>query len=180
MLALLKKKKLKEDKAANIFVNSILQLVDDGFPEVSALINEAPEFVTPPGIKPDDSDKFLLIVIAGNMKLLPQHFDTYCGLRMADLLMRKFSQALGLDTEILHTSVSKLQAYFSKINHPSKNTRLAMARAVFFKYELTSLQEEYFVKMESPNPIFLKRLSEIVENFIWDWEEFLSQYRLTE
>lgn len=180
MLALLKKKKLKEDKAANIFVNSILQMVNDGFPEVSALINEAPEFITPPNIGPADSDKFLLIVIAGNMKSLPEHFDSYRSLRMADLIIRKFSHALGIDADILHSSISKLQAYFTKINHPSKNTRLAMARAVFFKYELTSLQEEYFVKMESPNPIFLKRLNDTIENFIWDWEEFLSQFRLAE
>lgn len=180
MLTFLTKKKLREDKAANIFVNSLLRLVEDGFPEVAALINDSPEFKQPPNISPEDSDRFLLIIIAGNMKLLPKYFDNFQGLRLRDMALRKFSYALGLKNEILQTSVSKLQVYFKKVNHPSRNTLYAMSKAIFFKYELVNYQEDYFVKMESPNPVFLKRLNETVANFVWDWEELKEQYRITE
>ena len=38
------KKKLKEDKLANIFVNSILQTVDECFTDIVGIIKESPEF----------------------------------------------------------------------------------------------------------------------------------------
>ena len=63
---------------------------------------------------------------------------------------------------------------------PSKNIHYAMSKAVFYKYELNQYQDAYFQKMKSPNPLFLKRLDDIVEHFIWDWEDLRSKYKIVE
>ena len=53
-----------------------------------------------------------------------------------------------------------------------------MSKGIFDKYALYDYQDEYFKRMQVPNPLFLKRMDEIVENFIWDWGAFLKKYRL--
>jgi len=55
------KKKLKEDKLANIFVNSVLQTVDDGFSDIVGIIKESPEFISEPVIDENNDSKFLLL-----------------------------------------------------------------------------------------------------------------------
>jgi hypothetical protein len=64
------------------------------------------------------------------------------------------------------------------VNFPSKNILYSMSKAVFFKYELNQYQDEYFRSMNTPNPIFLKSLDEVMRNFIWDWEAFCDKYKV--
>jgi hypothetical protein len=53
-----------------------------------------------------------------------------------------------------------------------------MSKAIFHKYELYEYQDDYFKKMQAPNPLFLKRMDEIVSNFVWDWDAFFKKFRL--
>jgi hypothetical protein len=32
--------------------------------------------------------------------------------------------------------------------------------------------------MQAPNPLFLKRMDEIMGNFIWNWDAFFKKYRI--
>ena len=65
-----------------------------------------------------------------------------------------------------------------KKNHPSRNMIYAMSKGVFDKYLLYNFQDEYFKRMQAPNPLFLKRMDEVLENFVWDWDVFFKKYRL--
>ncbi|NBN99415.1 MAG: hypothetical protein EBV19_09305, partial [Flavobacteriia bacterium] len=60
---------------------------------------------------------------------------------------------------------------------PSKTTLYAMSKAVFHKYELNQFQDDYFKRMNAPNPVFLKRLDDLLNNFLWNWETFFKKYR---
>jgi len=66
----------------------------------------------------------------------------------------------------------------SRINTPSKNTLYAMSKAVFFKYNLNAYQQDYFKIMQTPNPLFLKRMDEIMANFLFDWESFTDKFKV--
>ena len=68
----------------------------------------------------------------------------------------------------------------SKINRPSKNTLTAMTRAVCYKYGVIANQEPYFRDMNVPNPILQKNLREVMEHFLWDWDDFVDQYRVVQ
>ena len=180
MLKTLLKKRISEEKLANVFVNGIIDLVDNAFPEVAALINEDPEFVVCPNVDANDSDKFLLVVIAGNLKYIPDHFEAYQDMRMIEQIYRKVAIAFGWDVEVAKKIIGQYQNFCSRMNHPSKNTLYAMSKGVFYKYNLNACQDDYFKGMNAPNPIFLKRMDEIMLNFIWDWDAYLSKYRVTE
>jgi hypothetical protein len=51
---------------------------------------------------------------------------------------------------------------------------------VFFKYELGQYQEDYFKNMNSPNPLFLKRLDEAMKLFLFNWAETKDNYQIVE
>ena len=172
------KKKIREDKVANIFTNSILKTVEEGFPDVVGLLNEAPELVTSPNIQDSDSGKFLLIIVAGNLKLLGQHFSAHQEMRLTNLIMERFAAICNLKKHDFNALINEYQAFLKKVNHPSNNVHYSMSKAVFYKYELSQFQEDYFKNLNSPNPLFLKRLDDVVESFIWDWTHLKDNYHL--
>jgi hypothetical protein len=53
-----------------------------------------------------------------------------------------------------------------------------MSKALFYKYNLNEFQTDYYKKIQAPNPLFLKRMDDIMQNFIWDWTAFLKKYKL--
>jgi len=74
--------------------------------------------------------------------------------------------------------VSDYRAFLSRVNSPSKNTLYSMSRGIFHKYDLNDYQEDYFKSMNVPNPIFLKNMNDIMENFLWDWDAFKDKYKV--
>jgi len=179
MFTIFKKKKLTEDQLANFFVNSILNLVEEGFQDVVEIINNDPEFAKTPNISKEDYDKFLLVVIAGNIKLMSDHFDSVKDVRITEKIYRKLGAALSVEPLTLKETIAKYQSWMSRINHPSKNTRYAMSKGVFFKYELNQFQSDYFRNMNTPNPIFLKRLDEVINQFLFNWNDIKENYRIS-
>ena len=179
MFTIFKKKKLTEDQLANFFVNSILSLVEEGFQDVVEIINNDPEFIKTPNISKEDYDRFLLVVIAGNIKLMSEHFDSVKDVRITEKIYRKLGTALSVEPMTLKETIAKYQSWMSRINHPSKNTRYAMSKGVFFKYDLNQFQSDYFRNMNTPNPIFLKRLDEVIHQFLFNWSDIKENYRIS-
>ena len=178
MFTLFGKKKIKEDIAINIFINNLLDTVEKGFPEVVGIINDSPEFVTSPNILETNSEKFLLIIIAANLTYIPQHFDGNQDVRLLSLIYEQLAQVFDVDRNTLEKVITDYQGYISKVNQPSKNTIYGISKAIFGKYNLNNFQDEYFKAMKSPNPMFLKRMDEITESFIWNWESFKEKYQI--
>ena len=174
------KKKITERKLVDFFVFSTVKMVDDAFEDVSELICADPEFKTTPQLCPTKSDPFLWVVITGNMQMIPRYFNDYQDIRLMDEANRKFAQLLDVPIDVFKQEIKKNSNLFSRLNHPSKNTIYAMSKAVFHKYNLGQYQDDYFKNMDSPNPIFLKRLNEIMEQFIFDWEQFTEDYKIVE
>ena len=179
MFKIFGKKKIKENVVANIFVNSILNTIDSGFSEIAGIINDSPEFIIPPSISTADDNAFTLVIIAANMHFIPENVHNTKGERVTNLIYSKLSNVFDCDQEKLETVIKEYQCYLMKKNHPSKNMRAAISRGIFWKYNLNQYQDEYFKNMRSPNPMFLKRLDEATDNFIWNWDAFTNKYQIT-
>lgn len=174
------KKKLKEDKLANIFVNSILQTVDECFSDIVGIIRDSPEFIQTPDVKESNDSKFLLIVIAANLKEIPKHLEAHQDNRLINLVITKFCGVFDVDFDKLEGTLREYQSYLSRVNHPSNNNLYAMSKAVFFKYDLGKYQEDYFKNMNSPNPLFLKRLDEAMKLFLFNWSETKENHQIVQ
>ena len=174
------KKKITEEKLIDYFVFSTVKMVDDAFEDVADIICSDSEFKSRPIISAKQSDQFLWVVITGNMKFIPRYFNDYQDIRLLDDANRKFARILDVPLDVFKEEVKKYNQLFSRLNHPSKNTVYAMSKAVFHKYHLGQYQDDYFKNMDSPNPIFLKRLNDVMEEFLLDWEQFVDDYKTIE
>ena len=180
MLTALWKKKISEEKVANIFVNTIFNMVENSFADVAEVINSDPEFEQRPKISSNDYSKFLLIILSGNLELLTNHFLEGKDDRIRALIYPKLAQIFEISEEKVKELIKENQSYMKRVNYPSKNVHYAMSKAIFFKYKLNDFQKEYFKNLDTPNPIFLKHLDDLVEQFIINWEDFQEKYKVTD
>lgn len=178
MLDLFRKRKISENTVANIFVNGLMRMVEMGFPEIAATLNESPEFDQLPNVDAGDFDHFLLIALAGNLDRLEQFFPSGRDRRVAEFILEKFAVIYELDKLELARLVNTNRKLMSRLNHPSKNVCRGMTRALLSKYDLLKKQHEYFREMKAPDPILEKRLMELMPPFLWDWENFLKNNKV--
>lgn len=178
MFSTILRKKVSDNKLANVFINSIFSTVDNGFPVVAEFINDDQSFVISPNIGDKQNYEFALIVIVGNLSFLESAFDPEQADRVERLIHEKLAKVYEMSVVEFKTLVKDYKSLMSRLNHPSKNMIYAMSKAIFDKYTLYNYQDEYFKRMQAPNPLFLKRMDEVVENFIWDWDAFFKRYKL--
>lgn len=179
MFAGLIKKKLDADKLANVFVNSVLNITDIGFEDLKEMIKEDPAFVTLPDVQSSCADKFLLIVTVGNLKQLHNYFDADEATELRKLIVEKFAKIFDLSVKDMEQLLDQTSSYISQVNHPSKNLLYGMSKAIFHKFDLNKHQEEYFRSLKTPNPLFLKRMDDLMSNFLWDWDQFFKKHKIS-
>lgn len=178
MLGSLLKKKLSDNQLANVFMNGILEMVEKGFGEVAQLINEDPAFIASPAIPEEKNGQFSMIVLVANLSFLESTFEVEQANRVEQLIFEKLGKLMQVSAVEAEETVREYQKFMLRINHPSKNMVYAMSKAVFHKYNLNDFQDEYFRRMQAPNPLFLKRMDAVVANFLWDWDAFFKKYRI--
>ena len=178
MFSTLIKRRLTDNQVANIFINAIFDSVDKGFEEVALLINEDTAFSSSPNININNNREFGLIVIVGNLSYLESNFEAEQTERVEKIIFEKLSKLYAIDVSSFKKLIKEYQSFISRVNHPSKNWVYGMSKAIFYKYKLNEFQDEYFKRMQAPNPLFLKRMDEIMVNFIWNWEAFSKKFKL--
>lgn len=178
MLGTLWRKKLTDEQLANIFMNGILEMVEHGFIEIAQMINDDPAFIQSPELTDSQNGEFSMIIMVANISNLESTFEANEAARVEQLIFQKMAVLMEntpFETEQL---VREYQRFLLRINHPSKNIVYAMSKAIFSKYGLNDFQDDYFKRMQSPNPLFLKRMDAVLGNFLWDWDAFFKKYKL--
>lgn len=178
MFGTLLKKKLTSDQFANIFINAIFESTENGFECIADLINNDPAFVTPPQISAENYDQFQLIILSANFQLLDKFFEPQDVEEVKGAIVQKLSSIFNTDPTKVKDLLKHYHQFIQRVNHPSKNTLYGISKAIFFKYNLSEHQDEYFKRMQTPNPLFLKRMDTLIENFLWDWEIFMKRYKI--
>ncbi|WP_300355386.1 hypothetical protein [Fluviicola sp.] len=171
---------MSDKQIANVFLNGIFEIVDNGFVEVVDLINEDLAFVSSPSIPVDRNGQFTMIVVVANISSLETTFETVQANRIEKIIFEQMGSLMGVSAADAEAKVREYQKFMQRINHPSKNMVYAMSKAVFQKYDLNDFQDEYFRRLQSPNPLFLKRMDQIMVNFLWDWDSFFKKYKIDE
>jgi hypothetical protein len=178
MLSSLLKRKLSNEQVANIFVNGIMDAVNNGFREVVGLINDDTVFTKSPQIHPEQDGEFTMIILIGNLVLLENTLEPHIATQVEKLVLSKMATLYGMSEQEFLLLVKEYREFINRVKHPSKRLLFGLAKAVFYKYNLTSFQDEYFTRMQTPNPLFLKRLEQIIDNFLWDWDVVMKKYKI--
>ena len=120
----------------------------------------------------------LLAVVVANLQSIPKHFAPGVDRRLVQRICAKFARALDIPTDDFTRRVSSYRSFMKQVNHPSKKVDRGMARLVMFKYQLMPFQDAYFSAMSNPDPNIEKELRNLMVHFLWDWQEFVSTYRV--
>ncbi len=173
------KKKLKEQHVANIFVGTINQSAEETFPTLSEFLNEVPELMESPKIKPNQIEWFLYIVFCANLYNLKQHFESNQLNRMRILVIDEFIESLeGREHDLTLEQINNYEEYISVLNGTIDDLPKSMATAIFNKYGMNNYQVDHFQKMNAPNPIIIKSIEDATKNYIWNWSDILEKYRM--
>jgi hypothetical protein len=90
---------------------------------------------------------------------------------MANIFNLSFSE--------MKEKINKYTSFISRVNHPSKNILYGMSKAIFFKFKLGQYQDDYFAQLNTPNPIFLKKIDTLIENYIWEWKAIFEKTKFS-
>ncbi len=172
------KKRISEQRLAQIFVNGLVQTVELGFADVANLINDDVDFVQSPKIATTNDNAFLLIILTGNIKLMCERFDGEQEHKVRRAVIEQCATIFETDYDVFGNIYREYNELMMRHNYPSKNILYAMSKAVFVKYDLIQFQADYFKSLKTPNPLILKRMNEIMANFIWDWDTFFEKYKV--
>ncbi|PKR80889.1 hypothetical protein CW751_06885 [Brumimicrobium salinarum] len=178
MLNAIFRKKLSDQQLATIFINGLLNVIENGFVEVKSIIEDDPVFVKSPDLSKAPDGHFTMIVIVGNVMDLKNHFSSKQQIAIEPLIFKGLAESFGMTLPEFKKYFNDYAAFMKRANHPSKVTLYSMSKAMFFKYKLNAYQDDYFKSLNTPNPLFLKRLDEVLANFIWNWEAFFKRYKI--
>ncbi|MBD3638877.1 MAG: hypothetical protein HUJ25_16105 [Crocinitomicaceae bacterium] len=158
-------------------MNSILQITEHGFEDIKEMIREDSAFKKNPNVTEQHADNFLLIITVGNLEFLDDHFEVDEAAEIRKLIIEKFANIYGVTYREFEDWLSQTRSFISSVNHPSKNMLYGMSKAIFHKFGLNDYQEDYFRTLKTPNPLFLKRMDDIMSNFLWDWDQFFKKHK---
>ncbi len=173
------KKKLKEEKIAQVFVDTINTTAIEGFPTIADFINHESEFTESPQISPKQVEWFLYIVFSANLYNLKKFFPSEQLNRMRLLIIDEFIASLeGRHEDQTLENINNYEAFIGQLKAPTDELEKVISKAIFYKYGLNNFQIDHFKNLNAPNPVVIKTLSEVSSNFIWNWEDVLQKYKL--
>lgn len=178
MITTIFKKRITEVQLANIFVNGIFDVIDKGFEDVKLMVQDDPAFFCAPKTEHFKDGHFTMIVLVANIKTLEETFLPKQQSVLKELIFQQLAKVFEMSEQEFEALYKEYAQFMSRVNHPSKVLLYSMSKALFFKYELNDYQEDYFKKMKTPNPLFLKRMDKVMKNFIWNWGAFFKNYKL--
>lgn len=172
------RKKLSTEQMGKIFVNGLFEVIENSFPVLVEMIKDDPAFVRQPELSSEEVADFAWIVFAANVQLLESTFDADQAVAIEKHIHPDLAAIFGCEPAIVPVTLKQYQKYLAHLNHPSKNLVYALSKGIFDKYALYQFQDEYFRRLNAPNPLFLKRLDEVTKLFIWDWDAFFKKYKI--
>jgi len=173
------KKKIQKEKVVQIYVDTIFDVIERGFPEIAEFINEEKQFTKSPQIGKEDFEWFTYIIYGGNLLNLYDHFDLETADDLKMLIIREVAERYTKrDQVVAEEIILEYERFLTDIQAKNKNTVKTISQALFHKFELNDYQDEHYQRLNAPNPVFFKELNEMMELFVWNWEDFLQKYKI--
>lgn len=178
MLGIFGRKKLGEEQLAQIFVNAMINMAQEAFPDVAEMINDEPSFIECPELNHDGYIPFLFVVIAGNLNFLPKQLNGDHSSTVLELIYEQLAEKFDSTAGQIEQHIKKYQSEMNRLNHPSKNTLYGMSKLFFHLYDLYPFQDDYYTRIQAQNPIVLKRIDQVMNAFLWDWNAINEEYKI--
>jgi hypothetical protein len=177
--ALFVKKKISQKQLAYNFVHHTLNCIDQTYKDFLDIIYNDPELENYPELDYDNPDELMLIIISGNIKFFERILSAHEENSLVDSIIEEMANIFNLSFSDMKEKINKYTSFISRVNHPSKNILYGMSKAIFFKFKLGQYQDDYFAQLNTPNPIFLKKIDTLIENYIWEWKAIFEKTKFS-
>ena len=174
-----KKKKVKPATAVSIYVALLQNVILEGFIEIRDFINNNNNLESNPNLTDNDIEWFSNVIFLGNIKNLDLYFEDAEATLLRALILDEIHKDLEGNSKFLAVErFLDYENYFKELLIKHEFQISAMAHAIFEKYKINDFQGDLFRKKNKPNPIFLNELKNLLNHFIWNWEEYLEKNKL--
>jgi hypothetical protein len=177
--ALFVKKKISQKQLAYNFVHHTLNSIDQTYSDFLDAIYNDPELENHPKLNYSNPEELMFIIISGNIKFFERILSAHEEKILIDSIIDQMASVFQTDFHLMEEKINKYTSFISRVNHPSKNILYGMSKAVFFKFKLGQYQDDYFAQLNTPNPIFLKKIDTLIENYIWDWKTVFEKIKIS-
>ena len=174
-----KKKKVQPVIASSIYVAILRNVISEGFIEIKDFINNNSNLEGNPNLNESDIDWFSNVIFLGNIKNLDIYFEEDEVSTLRALILDEIHKDLEVNEQ--HLAIERFldyENYFQELLVKFEFPISAMAHAIFEKYNINDFQGNLFKKKNKPNPVFLNELKNLLNHFIWNWEEYLEKNKL--
>ena len=175
-----KKKKVKAELAATIYVNLLNNVIEVGFVEIKDFINNNNNLEDNPNLTNLDIDWFKNIVFLGNIKNLNIFFEENDSSDLRGYILDEMYKELSKSDQ--HLAIERFldyENYFDELLIENEDSIGAMAYGIFEKYNINEFQGDLFKRKNKPNPIFYNELKNLLTHFMWNWEDYLEKNKLS-
>lgn len=174
-----KKEKISVDKLTKLYANTLFEVVDNGFPEIIGFVNDNRKFEESPDLQTEDVKWFLMIIFAANNHRLSDFFTDDVVDALHNACTQEIIRFLEEDEEeVVRDMIVDYESFFAEQFAESSKLEKAMARSIFIKYNLNDYQGKLLKNQNEPNPVFLQELANLLSHFVWNWDDFLSKYKV--
>ncbi len=175
-----KKKKVKAELAANIYVNLLNNVIEVGFVEIKDFINNNNNLEDNPNLTNLDIDWFRNIVFLGNIRNLNAFFEENDSAKLRGCILNEmYKDLIESDQHLAIERFLDYENYFNELLIEKESSISAMAYGIFEKYNINEFQGDLFRRKNKPNPIFYNELKNLLTHFIWNWEDYLSKNKIS-
>jgi len=174
-----KKEKVKIKSLVSIYCQTLDEVINQGFVEIKDFINNNNNLENNPNLQQNDIKWFRIIIYLGNLNNLSSHFEEHEVLKLRNLIVDEIYSDLSDNDKI--TAVEgflQYEGYFMDLMNEFGSEIDAMAFAIFDKYNINEFQGELFKRKNKPNPIFISEMKNLIQHFIWNWDEYLQKNKL--
>ena len=175
-----KKKKVKAELAATIYVNLLNNVIEVGFVEIKDFINNNNNLEDNPNLTDLDIDWFRNIVFLGNIQLLDNYFEEKDAANLRGYILDEMHKDfLESEQNLAIERFLDYENYFDELLIENEDSIGAMAYGIFEKYNINEFQGDLFKRKNKPNPIFYNELKNLLTHFIWNWDDYLEKNKLS-
>ena len=174
-----KKKKVKANVSAAIYVSLLNNVIKEGFVEIKDFINNNNNLEENPNLTDIDIDWFRNIIYLGNLESLSSFFEEQDAAVLRGLILDEMYKELPENEQ--HLAIERFldhENYFKELLLQNEHTISAMAYGIFEQYNINEYQGDLFKRKNKPNPIFYNELKNLVKHFMWNWEDYLEKNKL--
>lgn len=174
-----KKKKVKANVAAAIYVSLLNNVIKEGFVEIKDFINNNNNLEENPNLTDIDIDWFRNIIYLGNLENLSSFFEEQDAAVLRGLILDEMYKELPENEQ--HLAIERFldhENYFKELLLQNEYAISAMTYGIFEQYNINEYQGDLFKRKNKPNPIFYNELKNLVKHFMWNWEDYLEKNKL--